>query len=213
MSRIEELYAQLQDLDDVDRTVDAIYLLESEATPDWLPTLHEWIARPGDFFLRESAAFAINRLEGAKCLCRLLEAMRLGTTEGHDNDTLDTIICDLVGSAPEEALPYLEELSHSSDPQDRCNAAWLLGYANRDSALPFLLALTGDPTPAVREVACGQLSSYVGVAVVTDCLQRCQSDPHKDVRVSAESAIKELSRSARRLAAQPKDEQDVPPNA
>lgn len=45
MTRLEELYAQLTSPDDGDLAVAAIDLLEQEAVPEWLPTLHEWMVR------------------------------------------------------------------------------------------------------------------------------------------------------------------------
>jgi hypothetical protein len=50
MTRLDAIYEQLQDVDNADRGVEAISILEAEATEDWLPTLHEWLARPDGIF-------------------------------------------------------------------------------------------------------------------------------------------------------------------
>ena len=103
MTRLDHIYERLQDVDNLDRAVEAISILEAEATADWLPTLHEWLARPDDFFLREAAVPAVIRLEGMECFPRLLHAMHLGRREGHDNDSLQAHIFELIESAPFDA--------------------------------------------------------------------------------------------------------------
>ena len=105
--RLAELLNQLANTDDIDRSVAAISLLEAEAVPDWLPRLHEILATPGDPYMREGVAPAIIRLEGIRALPRLLAALRLGFAEGHDCDSLQAYVCDLVESEPDESSQML----------------------------------------------------------------------------------------------------------
>jgi len=67
-------------------------------------------------------------LAGARCLPRLLNVVRLGRFEGHDNDGLNHLITEVVESAPLHALPYLLEMATSTSEDVRSDAAWLLGF-------------------------------------------------------------------------------------
>lgn len=189
MTRLDEIYEQLQDVEDVDRAVEAISTLETEATPDWLPTLHEWLARRDDFFLREAAAPAVIRLEGMGCFPRLLHALHLGKREGHDNDSLQAFIFDLIESAPFDARARLLELAESEADEDRSDAAWLLGFVHQYISSDVLIGLSFDTSPDVRQSACGSLASFKGDAHVFDALTRCLTDSDEQVRISAVSSL------------------------
>lgn len=189
MTRLDDIYERLQDVDDVDRAVEAISILESEATAEWLPTLHEWLARPDDFFLREAAAPAIIRLEGMECFPRLLHAVHLGRREGHDNDSLQARIFELIESAPLDARTRLLELAISETDEDRSDAAWLLGFVHQHISSDVLIRLSSDKSPDVRQSACGSLASFKGDAQVFGALGQCLTDSDEQVRISAVSSL------------------------
>lgn len=189
MKRLDELYRTIQDVDDIGASVEAISQLTEEATVEWLPTLHEWLAHPDDFYLREAAASAVIRLESFKCLPRLLHAAHLGRSEGHDNDGLQTEIVGVVESAPEEARTYLLKLADSKNAEDRRDAAWLLGFIHERIEPDALIRLSSDSSPRVRSAACGSLSSFKGQAGVFEALSQRVSDPDEQVRVSSVSAL------------------------
>lgn len=189
MTRLDEIYERLHDVDNVDRAVEAISIMETEATEDWLPTLHEWLARLDDFFLREAIAPAVIRLEGISCLPRLLHAMHLGRREGHDCDSLQACIIELIESAPLDARTRLLDLAESAADEDRDNAAWLLGFVHQHITPKVLIRLASDKSPDVRQSACGSLASFKGDDRVFDALSRCLADSDEQVRLSAVSSL------------------------
>ena len=193
ISRLDVIRADLQNVDgDVDRMVKAADALDAEATAGWLPILYEWLATKDDFYLRESAARPIARLEGIASLRRLLAAHHLGSIENHDNDCLTAILIDLVEAHRTEARAQLLDLAASSNPTERSDAAWLLGFVHGDmnvEVLEALVTLTADPVADVRSRACGSLGSYKGVAAAFEALVRCLQDPDQEVVTAAANAL------------------------
>jgi HEAT repeat protein len=189
VKRLDEIYECLHDPEDAERAVGAIAILEAEASEEWLPTLHEWLTRPDDFFLREAAAPAVIRLEGIECLPRLLHAMRLGRREGHDNDGLDHYITELIGSVPIEARARLLRLAESESDEDRSDAAWLMGFIHEHLRPDVLIRMSVDKSSHVRQSACGSLSSFKKRDDVLDALSQRLNDEDEQVKNSAVSAL------------------------
>lgn len=189
MERLHQLLAQLDDVDDVDRAVAAITLLENEATREWLPVLRDVLTRPGNFFLREGVAPAVIKLEGFDCLQRLLHALRTGTREGHDNDGLSHYVIEVVESSPREVARLLACLAQSAAIVDREDAAWLFGFVAEHVAPEMVIRMAADPAAGVRSAACGSLPAFQQREDVFEVLRCSLSDADEQVRVSAISAL------------------------
>ncbi len=189
MNRLDELIDQLADTDDLDRSAAAIGLLETEASPDWLPVLHEIMAMPDEFYMREGVAPAIIRLEGVSALPRLIDALRLGFAEGEDCDGLQAYVSDLIKSDPVASSSILLPLAESSDSADRSDAAWLLGFVHEAVPPTVFLRLAADESPRVRDSACGSLALFKGHEPAYQMLVQRLDDPDEDVRISAMSSL------------------------
>lgn len=189
MDRLSQLLDQLADVDDLDRSVAAIDLIKAEAVQDWLPRLHVVLETPGNFYLREGVAPAVIRLEGIGALPRLITALRLGFAEGQDCDGLQAEVTDLIESDPTAAKAVLLPMADSSDPADRSDAAWLLGFIH--SAVPpdIFVRLATDDSPRVRRAACGSLGSLKGHEPAFQMLIRSLGDTDEEVRISAMSSL------------------------
>src|ERR1051325_5508735 len=74
----EEIVAELHYTDDSARAVAARYALDLAADSSRLPQLHHLLLHGRDFFIRETAAEVVARLEGLRALPQLLEASLLG---------------------------------------------------------------------------------------------------------------------------------------
>ena len=189
VDRLAQLLDQLADTDDIDRSVEAISLLESEAAPDWLPRLHQALETPDDFYLREGVAPAVIRLEGMVALPRLIAALRLGFAEGHDCDGLQAGATDLIESDPSAAIALLLPMANSSDSADRADAAWLLGFVHSEVSPEIFVRLAADESPRVRRAACGSLASLKGHEPAFQMLIRRLDDTDEEVRISAMSSL------------------------
>lgn len=187
--RLDQLLEQLADTDDLARSVEAISLIDAEAVPDWLPRLHEALETQDDFYLREGVAPAVIRLEGMVALPRLIAALRLGFAEGHDCDGLQSDVTNLIESDPSAAIALLLPLADSSDPADRADAAWLLGFVHDEVPPDIFVSLASDDSPRVRGAACGSLASLEGHEPAFQMLVLRLDDTDEDVRVAAMSSL------------------------
>lgn len=187
--RLAELHGRLQQTDDPNDAAAAISELEAEAKVEWLPQLHAWLAQPGEFFIRESAAPAVIRLEGMAALPRLIAALRMGFAEEHDCDSLQTDVFDLIASAPQDAARILLPMADSASAEDREEAAWLLGFVGSAVSADVLLRLASDAEPTVRSAGCSNLTLLKGHEPAFAMLTERRSDPDSAVRVSAANAL------------------------
>lgn len=189
VDRLAQILNQLADIDDAERSVEAISLLEVEAVPEWLPRLHKAMETPDDFYLREGVAPAVIRLEGMAALPRLIAALRMGLAEGHDCDSLQGYVVGLIESDASAARALLLPLADSSDPADRANAAWLLGFVHSQVPPDVFVRLAADDSPRIRRAACGSLASLKGYEPAFQMLIRRLDDADEDVRISAMSSL------------------------
>lgn len=154
MTRLQELLAKIADEDDVgDDRMAAFDQLNDEATVEWLPELRAAFAAAPDFVVREALAGPLARLGGAKDLPLLLEGARRGEKEGHDNDSLQAAICDVVEADQAESFALLAKAAASGSPQQRKDAAWLLGFIDTPESFRLLEQLLRDSDPAVGAAA------------------------------------------------------------
>jgi len=167
----------------------AMQALEHEAKPEWRATLHQALQVKDQFFFREGVAPAVARLDGIRALPRLLEALRLGTAEGHDNDGLVGTIWDLTDGHKSEVAEILLPMATSADAGERGSAAWLLGSVHDEIRPEVLIQLAADPASDVRRSAFGSLASFEGNETVFECLVRGLDDPETMVVVAAAGAM------------------------
>ncbi len=186
--RWQELLHALQQVDDVDRAVDACLALAEEAGQEDLDRLFSLLDSE-DFFLRECAAAPIARLVGAQALLDLLKAFTRGRAEGHDNDGLSSILIGIFVDQPLRSRDILSDLFSSADPRDRQNAAWGWGFLEETVGAEPLLAALGDAVPGVRTAAAGSLGSFQGQTRVVEALMGCLEDAAGAVRAAAASAL------------------------
>jgi hypothetical protein len=104
--------------DDVERAVNAAAVLTEAADESRLPEL-ERLFSSGDYFLREVLGEPIARIKGLDALPLLLEGLTMGHQEGHDHDTLQSVIADLIEVQQSEAVPSLLKMLRSPSNGER----------------------------------------------------------------------------------------------
>ena len=149
MNRLQQLLSQITDSDDENSWSEVYNAINREANPEWLPGLRAAFLDAPDYVLREMLAEPVARLGGVSELRLLLEGAQKGEEEGHDNDSLNAAICDLVELAPVESFTILKVLAVSEDSRARRNAAWLLGFVDTKESFAILSHLIRDPEAEV----------------------------------------------------------------
>jgi hypothetical protein len=114
-ARWHELEAAVRQVDDVERYVEAARQLEDESTIEDVPRLRGLLEDPS-FAVREAAAFPLAYLLGPACLRDLLVAQIKGEREGHDNDTLNAAIGEVLSLDESGSSAVLSELKRDADP-------------------------------------------------------------------------------------------------
>jgi len=114
-ARWQELEAAVRQVDDVDLIVTAAQQLQDEATHEDAPRLRA-LLEDASFVVREAAAFPLAYLLGPACLRDLLLAQIKGTRDGHDNDTLNAAIGEVLSLDEAGSRAMLAELKHDPDP-------------------------------------------------------------------------------------------------
>lgn len=171
-----------------DRASKAGLALTKIADESHVPELYALLQEP-NFFIRESAADPLARLEGVRALPALLQALTRGSQQGHDDDTLRSIIVGLLKAHRSEAAPMLLEILDNDVATTRSNAAWALDYVSSAiSAEPLLKALR-DAAPDVRSAAAGSLCNFEENPQVVDELIRVLQDSDEQVRASAAMSL------------------------
>jgi hypothetical protein len=159
MSRVQQLLSKIADSDSDDWT-DACDALGNEAVAAWLPELRAAFLSAPDYVMREALSGPLARFGGVRELPLLLEGARKGEQEGHDNDSLNAAICDLVETAPIESFTLLEAFAASEVSRIRRDAAWLLGFVDTKESFFILTRLIRDPD---IEVAKAGIFSIAGL--------------------------------------------------
>lgn len=179
----------LQNVDDIDRAVNACQVISDLADESRVPELYA-LLQDDSFFVREAAAEPLARLEGIKSLPFLFQALTRGEQDGHDNDGLAFTVMELVESRKPEAAKVLLEMLQSNDIELRANAVWALGFvASEITAEPLLECLNNDKHPKIRALAAGSLSSFKSDPNVVDELLKSIHDSSEEVQISVISAL------------------------
>jgi HEAT repeat protein len=186
-SEWERILADLRAEDDVDRIVRAAEQLDALADQSHISDLHRLI-QDDDWFIRETAAAPLARLEGARALPLLFHALTRGQQQGHDNDGLSTTIVSVLEEHRQACAPLLLSMLADPDPAKRAHAAWGLGWQPPEVACVPLLTALRDPDANVRGAAAGSLGSCK-VDGITDALLPLLYDSDEQVRVDVAAAL------------------------
>ena len=129
---IEAIFAG-QDIGDGDVDIDGVLAafkrLRAGATKADLPLLVTALQSPrNNFWTRELFADPVSRLGGVDYLEPLLQALRRGSEDGHDNDGLCTYLADIAEADSDQCRKKLEQLLARADFHYGNEAKWLLGF-------------------------------------------------------------------------------------
>lgn len=168
--------------------------LSSTSDPARVPDLYALLREKGNFWLRELAAEPLANLEGVRALPALFEAQQLGRQEGHDNDTLNFIIVELLESQQQDAVRVLLYILSDRASSQRGQAVWGLSFLPKELSLGPLLQALKDYSPEVREEAARGLSSGTFADPETvSALVAALRDPERAVRLAAAYSLGCLS--------------------
>ncbi|GAC1333791.1 MAG: hypothetical protein NVSMB14_00700 [Isosphaeraceae bacterium] len=184
----DRLMADIRSFDDFERMVEASLAIREWSDRSRLPEL-KLLIQDDDFYVRESAADALCRLEGLKSLPLLLEALERGTREGHDNDGLAFAIVELIESDKAASAPLLLEMLRSPRAETRAHAAWLLGFVSDAISPDPLLKALSDPNPDVRLKAVGASDSFHRHPGVLEAILPLVKQTEEQVRVNVVAAL------------------------
>lgn len=195
MSLLTQLIRLLADEDSDDTSFDKITQLTqtliASADPRLVPELEdhlETFLEREDFYGRDVVGEVLASIAGLDALPVLLRASAQDL--GDDQDTFQTIICELLEQDPEQARPAVLELVGASDAALRTTGVWALGFIVSNEDLPRLLTALSDPHPSVRSAAAspvGQLAERLPTAM--DALAAALNDADPQVRISVLSAL------------------------
>jgi HEAT repeat protein len=141
-----------------------------------------------DFYGRDVIGEVLAGIAGLDALPVLLRASARDL--GDDQDTFQTIICELLEQDPVRARPAVLELVDANDVALRATGVWALDFIVSDEDLPRLLTALKDPHPHVRSAAAfpvGQLAWRLPQAM--DALAAALNDFDPEVRISVLSAL------------------------
>ncbi len=142
------------------------------------------------FFVRETAAVPLARLEGIAALPSLFQAMTRGLKDGHDNDGLVETVAPLLERNQEKVAPLLLKMVKDPNKDVRLNAAWALGFvASQTSPLPLFELIDNDSSVEVRSAAIASLGSFKSFPKVFDKLILLLQDPDLHVQVATIAAL------------------------
>lgn len=111
-TRWQHLIDDLRNSKDVDLAFRASQFISEYADESCVPDLYA-LLQDENFYIRETAADPLARLEGINALPALFMMLTRGEEDGHDNDGICEIIGSLIESDKKEALPLLLEMLKS----------------------------------------------------------------------------------------------------
>jgi HEAT repeat protein len=187
----EYILSDLHAVANIERAVKAVETLDKVPDESDIPRLRFLVQHGANFFVREAAASPLARLEGARSLPLLFQALSKGKQEDHDNDGLCAIIADLLEVHQLEVSPLLLRMIATHSTADRENAAWALGWLPAEIAVAPLSKALRDDCADVRAAAAGSLSNsrFKGYAGVVEGLIEALRDGDEQVRISSAAAL------------------------
>jgi HEAT repeat protein len=193
MSLLDQLIRLLTADDDgqFEEITELTEALIADADPRLVPELEEHLenllARE-DFYGRDVVGEVLACIAGPDALPVLLRAS--ARELGDDQDTFQTIICELLEQDPVRARPAVLGLVDADEAALRATGVWALDFILSDEDLPRLLTALNDPHALVRSAAAapvGQLAERLPEAM--DALAAALNDVDAQVRVSVLCAL------------------------
>lgn len=183
-----QLIEDLCSSDDTDRMVGASRLIAQIADQSHVAELYT-LLQNDDFFVRETAAEPLARIEGLKALPMLFKAFTHGIQQGHDNDVLSHTIIELLETHKAAAAPLLLDMLAAADSETRANTAWGFGFVASEMTADPLLAMLADPDVTVQSTAIGSLGSFDHDPRVVTALLQALVDANEQIRIASISAL------------------------
>lgn len=161
MGKVDELLDLIADdeNDDIDSRIEAMKELKRIATQDELKQIYTKIEESDDFWVRELLCEVVAELDSVKSLPCLFKAFLKGKYEGHDNDTLTSIILDILELYPQDSEIYLIRTLRDKNPRLRSLAVWGCGFAKTQKCYEEVQKALNDKNEEVRDVARSTLKS------------------------------------------------------
>jgi len=186
----EELEGLVRDLrsDDKDRAMRARERIAAVRDREHLESLRARL-EDEDAFVREAAAEPLIAMQGVQVIPELVQALNRGADQGHDNDTLASLVADLVTQDPAAAAPAIRALLADPEPRLRARGAWMAGFASGVIPTEILCHLLEDSDAGVRADAAGALSGHRSDPLIVEKLLAALRDPDEDVRASVASTL------------------------
>jgi len=157
-----ELLSQLDNPNNIDASIKAARAISKVAGPENVKELYSLLQSPS-FFIRETAAVPLARLDGVNALPHLFRAMEQGELEGHDNDGLTDTLIGLIESNKKKVTPLLLDMLKSSENGARADAVWALGFVTSQvEPSIFIDIVRNDKDAEMRSLAVSALQSYPG---------------------------------------------------
>lgn len=127
--KVTDTLRLLESTDDIDAQYEAFQRLKSSVTAQDLPVLLQALkSNTSNFAVRELLAEPIIDLAGVKALPELMAAFRKNFEEGHDNDTFQALLIDLVEADREGARVALRTLAEQASKDELEDIDWLLEF-------------------------------------------------------------------------------------
>jgi HEAT repeat protein len=123
----KELDALLRRVRDGDESAPVLAFLHENASTEDVPGLIG-LLNDEDIVVREIVAEPLGRLASPAVLPQLLTVLQRGLDEGHDCDSLQAVLAEIVEADKAGARQVLKPLTTSSDKATRENAEWLLEF-------------------------------------------------------------------------------------
>jgi len=165
--------------------------LIDSADPGLVPELEEHLEtylEREDFYGRDVIGEVLAGIAGVDALPVLLRASARDL--GDDQDSFQTIICELLDQDPVRARPAVLDLVEADDVALRATGVWAVDFIVSDEDLPRLLTALKDPHPRVRSAAAapvGRLAERLPEAI--EALAAALNDVDPRVRISVLGAL------------------------
>ncbi|TDC92932.1 HEAT repeat domain-containing protein [Actinomadura sp. 7K507] len=181
-----------RDLDDeFDKITELTGALIDGADPALVPELEghlEAFLERGHFYGRDVIGEVLAGIAGLGALPVLLRASARDL--GDDQDTFQTVICELLEQEPARARPAVLALVGAEDAALRATGVWALDFIVSDDDLPRVASALRDPHPRVRSAAAGPAGRLARrLPEAMDAMAAALKDRDPDVRISVLSSL------------------------